>query len=113
MSADLVVAFVTWFVLGYFVVLNLGYLALNLLSMGSLYRGLQEQVLDELPQVFERHFRGRQAREARPEGSGLGLPIAQALARAHGGHVDLQSRVGQGTRARLVLPLAVAAEARA
>ena len=66
---------------------------------------------DELPQVFERHFRGRQAREARPEGSGLGLPIAQALARAHGGHVDLQSRVGQGTRARLVLPLA--AEARA
>lgn len=68
---------------------------------------------DELPQVFERHFRGRQAREARPEGSGLGLPIAQALARAHGGHVDLQSRVGQGTRARLVLPLAVAAEARA
>lgn len=52
MSADLVVAFVTWFVLGYFVVLNLGYLALNLLSMGSLYRGLQEQVLDELPQVF-------------------------------------------------------------
>jgi len=60
---------------------------------------------DELPLVFDRHFRGRQAREARPEGSGLGLPIAQALARAHGGHVELQSRIGQGTLARLVLPL--------
>ncbi len=46
------VQFITWFVLGYFVLLNLGYLALNLLSLGSLYRGLQEKVLDELPQVF-------------------------------------------------------------
>lgn len=52
MSAPLTVQWITWFVLGYFTLLNLGYLALNLLSMVSLYRGLQEKVLDELPQVF-------------------------------------------------------------
>jgi two-component system OmpR family sensor kinase len=58
----------------------------------------------ELPQVFERHFRGEAARRQRPDGSGLGLAIAQALARAHGGQVTLSSTPGQGTVARLLLP---------
>lgn len=58
----------------------------------------------ELPQVFERHFRGHQARLHRPDGSGLGLPIAQSLARAHGGQLTLASVPGQGTLARLWLP---------
>ncbi len=43
---------VTWFLLAYFVVLNLGYLALNLLSLASLYRGLRRRVLDDLPEAF-------------------------------------------------------------
>ncbi|RZS55025.1 sensor histidine kinase [Sphaerotilus mobilis] len=60
----------------------------------------------ELPQVFERHFRGEQARRLRPEGSGLGLAIAQSLARAHGGWIELSSQPGQGTVARLLLPSA-------
>ncbi len=63
----------------------------------------------ELPQVFERHFRGSTARRHRPDGSGLGLPIARALAQAHGGRIDLHSPPGQGTLARLVLPAAPAA----
>ena len=42
----------TWAILGYFVALNLGYLALNFLSLASLHRGRQEKVLEELPQVF-------------------------------------------------------------
>lgn len=58
----------------------------------------------ELPQVFERHFRGEAARRQRPDGSGLGLAIAQALARAHGGQLELFSTVGKGTVARLTLP---------
>ena len=59
---------------------------------------------NELPQVFERHFRGSAARRHRSDGSGLGLPIARALAQAHGGQVQLHSPHGQGTLARLVLP---------
>lgn len=66
---------------------------------------------DDIPLVFDRHFRGRAARRQRPEGSGLGLPIAQALALAHGGRIEVVSPVpqrdgppGRGTAATLCLP---------
>ncbi len=38
------------------------------------------------------------------EGSGLGLPVAQAIAGIHGGRLDISSRAGEGTRASIVLP---------
>jgi signal transduction histidine kinase len=64
---------------------------------------------EELHQVFDRHFRGRSARLHRAAGSGLGLPIAKALAQAHGGSLTLESpadeATGQGTRVQLRLPL--------
>jgi signal transduction histidine kinase len=64
---------------------------------------------EELHQVFDRHFRGRTARLHRAAGSGLGLPIAKALALAMGGSLTLESpaeeATGQGTRVQLRLPL--------
>ena len=64
---------------------------------------------EELHQVFDRHFRGRMARLHRAAGSGLGLPIAKALAQAHGGSLTLESpadeATGKGTRVQLCLPL--------
>jgi len=65
---------------------------------------------DELPQVFERHFRGPLARRHRASGSGLGLPIARALALAHGGTLDIVSTFngsgkGGSTCATFRLPL--------
>ena len=60
---------------------------------------------DELPRVFDRHFRGADARRHSPDGSGLGLSIARLLAQAHGGSLDLTSAEGHGTRATLTLPM--------
>ena len=61
---------------------------------------------EELPHVFERNFRGDRARRHRADGSGLGLSIGIALARANGGEIGLESPPGDGTTARLRLPLA-------
>src|SRR3954463_3629677 len=48
----LLVDFVTWFILLYFILLNGGYLTLNLLSMRTLYRKGQEEMLDDLPRAY-------------------------------------------------------------
>jgi two-component system, cell cycle sensor histidine kinase PleC len=45
------------------------------------------------------------------EGTGLGLPICQALARLHGGHMSIQSEKGVGTRIVIELPLHIPRQA--
>ncbi len=44
----------------------------------------------------------------RHEGTGLGLPIAYALARLHGGDLQIESKKGAGTRVTVILPMAAA-----
>jgi two-component system, cell cycle sensor histidine kinase PleC len=44
----------------------------------------------------------------RHEGTGLGLPIAFALAKLHGGDLQIQSTKGAGTRVSIFIPLATA-----
>jgi signal transduction histidine kinase len=51
---------------------------------------------------------GAGRRERNGAGSGLGLSIVQAIARAHGGQATLESWPGRGTRVRIWLPAAVA-----
>lgn len=58
----------------------------------------------ELARVFERHFRGGLAKRTRPDGSGLGLPLAAAIVRAHHGTIELNSEEGKGTRVTVNLP---------
>ena len=38
------------------------------------------------------------------DGTGLGLPIVQALMKLHGGTLDLESEAGQGTSVSLHFP---------
>jgi two-component system cell cycle sensor histidine kinase PleC len=42
----------------------------------------------------------------RHEGTGLGLPIAYALTRMHGGELSIESEKGRGTRVCIILPVA-------
>src|SRR5277367_511815 len=57
---------------------------------------------DELPRIFERFWRGRQA--AQTSGSGIGLAVAAELARAHAGQLSATSQPGHGTQLSLTLP---------
>lgn len=70
--------------------------------------GLQAE---DVPRLFERHFRGERARLHRADGAGLGLPLAQTLAKAHGGQLHLEAHPEGGAVARLSLPLLNAATA--
>lgn len=55
-----------------------------------------------LEQVFDPFFTTR----LEQGGSGLGLSVALGIAREHGGSLEVDSRLGEGTCARLRLPLA-------
>jgi signal transduction histidine kinase len=60
----------------------------------------------DLPHVFERFYRADPARGRDPGGTGLGLPIAQWIARQHGGQIEITSRIGVGTTVTIHLPMA-------
>jgi signal transduction histidine kinase len=38
------------------------------------------------------------------EGTGLGLPLSQALVRLHGGDLSIASKPGEGTTVTIILP---------
>jgi len=57
---------------------------------------------DELPRIFDRFWRGRQA--AQLSGSGIGLAVAAELVRAHDGQLTARSQPGEGTELTLTLP---------
>jgi signal transduction histidine kinase len=58
----------------------------------------------DLPHIFERFYRGEKSRNRTTGGAGLGLAIAKAIVEAHGGYIEVQSTVGEGTCFSFVLP---------
>ena len=61
---------------------------------------------ESVEKVFERFFRVDKARSRETGGTGLGLAIVKHIVHSHGGKVRLESRIGQGARFILSLPLA-------
>ena len=53
--------------------------------------------------IFEAFFTTKQM----GEGMGLGLAISLGIVEDYGGVIDVQSKVGEGTRFRLTFPAAV------
>src|SRR5438105_3976700 len=54
---------------------------------------------EQLKRIFEPFY------TTKKKGTGLGLMIVQRIIREHGGRIELESHVGQGTRFRIWLPL--------
>ena len=61
---------------------------------------------EALPRVFDRFFRVDLSRTHASGGTGLGLAIVKSIAQLHGGHVEIASQPGQGTKVALQLPAA-------
>ncbi|WP_084964695.1 sensor histidine kinase [Thermoactinospora rubra] len=63
---------------------------------------------EHAPHVFDRLYRVSQGRSRAHGGAGLGLSIVAAIARAHGGRVELDTAPGRGATFRVLLPLSQA-----
>jgi signal transduction histidine kinase len=63
----------------------------------------------EQERVFEPFYRGKEAQAAQIRGNGLGLSLVKHIVDAHGGRVSVESKVGQGSRFTLRLPVSTVA----
>ena len=59
---------------------------------------------DELPRLFQRFHRVRDAPSRTHEGTGIGLSLVQELVKLHGGGIRVESEVGRGTTFVVAIP---------
>jgi cell cycle sensor histidine kinase DivJ len=60
---------------------------------------------EDLPRLGEAFFQARASYDRKHDGSGLGLSIVKGLVNLHGGDIDIRSRLNQGTRVTVQLPI--------
>ncbi len=61
---------------------------------------------DEQRRIFDRFYRATSARARNVRGSGIGLALVKYIAEAHGGRVEVESALGQGSTFTVTLPAA-------
>ncbi|MGN7309184.1 sensor histidine kinase, partial [Bacillus subtilis] len=59
---------------------------------------------EELPNIFERFYRVEKSRSRAYGGTGLGLSIVQSLVLQQGGTIHVESKIGEGTRFKVMFP---------
>ena len=59
---------------------------------------------EHLPRIFDEFYRVDGRRNAPIKGSGLGLSIVKRMVDVHGGTIDVESRIGEGTTFRVGFP---------
>jgi signal transduction histidine kinase len=55
---------------------------------------------DSLARIFQPFYTAKKS-----HGLGLGLPICERIVKNHGGRIEVESTVGQGTTFKMVFPL--------
>ena len=60
---------------------------------------------EERERIFDRFYRANSDRSRSSGGAGLGLPIAEAIARSHNGSIQVESELGKGSIFTIRLPL--------
>lgn len=60
---------------------------------------------EDLPFIFDRFYRADKSRTKESGGTGLGLSIAKWIIIKHKGKIEVQSKLGHGTKITILLPL--------
>lgn len=60
---------------------------------------------EDIKRVFDRFYRGKQARLYNSDGSGLGLSIAKLITEEHEGKITAKSQTGKGTTFKIIIPM--------
>jgi len=60
---------------------------------------------EDIHHVFDEFYRSENARKIEKEGTGLGLAIAKKIIETYGGNIQVESKVNEGTKFTIILPV--------